>query len=190
MLNLFLHSLDRHPCNEKPSVVADIGLRLQEGIQELKLEQQLAPTREAITRTLSAGQTNFFKAVEGVKGRWGLRTASLSSASISSFVSRSVPRLLSSASGRFSIPIGMGRPVEANPPAGNPNLRLATVPDPVTSPTTATSRSGGFKTFKLVSQLSPVDNLPEFQTNPNPSHGFNEDVLVSEENVEPAGVAL
>ncbi|KAJ7222306.1 hypothetical protein GGX14DRAFT_663200 [Mycena pura] len=33
----------RHPCNEKPSVVADIGLRLQEGLQDLKLEQQLAP---------------------------------------------------------------------------------------------------------------------------------------------------
>lgn len=60
----------RHPCNEKPSVVADIGLRLSEGIQELKLEQQLAPTREAISRTITAGSTNFFKAVEGVRGRW------------------------------------------------------------------------------------------------------------------------
>ncbi|KAH7909234.1 transport protein Avl9-domain-containing protein [Hygrophoropsis aurantiaca] len=60
----------RHPCNEKPSVVSDLGLRLSEGIQELKLDQQLAPTREAISRTLSAGSTNFFKAVEGVRGRW------------------------------------------------------------------------------------------------------------------------
>ncbi|KAF8182306.1 transport protein Avl9-domain-containing protein [Pholiota molesta] len=54
----------RHPCNEKPSVVADIGLRLQEGIQDLKLEQQLAPAREAVARTLTVGSTNFFKAVE------------------------------------------------------------------------------------------------------------------------------
>jgi hypothetical protein len=60
----------RHPCNEKPSVVSDIGLRLSEGIQELKLEQQLAPTREAISRTLTAGSSGFFKAVEGVRGRW------------------------------------------------------------------------------------------------------------------------
>ncbi|EMD40131.1 hypothetical protein CERSUDRAFT_63615 [Gelatoporia subvermispora B] len=60
----------RHPCNEKPSVVADIGLRLSEGIQELKLDQQLAPTREAISRTFNAGSTSFFKAVEGVRGRW------------------------------------------------------------------------------------------------------------------------
>ncbi|KAF8133682.1 transport protein Avl9-domain-containing protein [Boletus edulis] len=66
----------RHPCNEKPSVVSDIGLRLSEGIQDLKLEQQLAPTREAISRTLTAGSANFFKAVEGVRERWQQRTVS------------------------------------------------------------------------------------------------------------------
>ncbi|KAF9242617.1 transport protein Avl9-domain-containing protein [Melanogaster broomeanus] len=82
----------RHPCNEKPSVVSDIGLRLSEGIQDLKLEQQLAPTREAISRTLTAGSTNFFKAVEGVRGRWQQRSAS----------STSVPDVTS---GPYSIPI-------------------------------------------------------------------------------------
>lgn len=56
--------------------MSDIGLRLSEGIQDLKLEQQLAPTREAISRTLSAGSTNFFKAVEGVRERWQQRTVS------------------------------------------------------------------------------------------------------------------
>ncbi|KAJ2925947.1 hypothetical protein H1R20_g11138, partial [Candolleomyces eurysporus] len=56
----------RHPCNEKPSVVADIGLRLQEGIQDLKLDQQLAPAREAVARTFATGSTNFLKAVEGL----------------------------------------------------------------------------------------------------------------------------
>ncbi|KAF8228557.1 hypothetical protein L208DRAFT_1403694 [Tricholoma matsutake] len=65
----------RHPCDQKPSVVADIGLRLQEGIQDLKLEQQLAPAREAVVRTFSTGSTNFFKAVEGVRGRWAQRSA-------------------------------------------------------------------------------------------------------------------
>jgi dipeptidyl aminopeptidase/acylaminoacyl peptidase len=58
-------------------VVSDIGLRLQEGIQELKLEQQLAPAREAVARTLTVGSSNFFKAVEGVKGRWIQRAPSL-----------------------------------------------------------------------------------------------------------------
>ncbi|KAJ7643757.1 transport protein Avl9-domain-containing protein [Roridomyces roridus] len=60
----------RHPCNDKPSVVADIGLRLQEGIQDLKLDQQFAPAREAVARTLTAGSIGFFKAVEGVRERW------------------------------------------------------------------------------------------------------------------------
>ncbi|KAF5317501.1 hypothetical protein D9619_013175 [Psilocybe cf. subviscida] len=71
----------RHPCNEKPSVVADIGLRVQETIQELKLEQQLAPAREAVARTLTAGSTNFFKAMEGVKGRWGFSRSTSTSSS-------------------------------------------------------------------------------------------------------------
>lgn len=62
--------MDRHPCTDKPSVVSDISLRLQEGIQDLKLDQQLAPAREAVARTFTAGSTNFFKAVEGMRERW------------------------------------------------------------------------------------------------------------------------
>ncbi|KAF8799370.1 hypothetical protein BYT27DRAFT_7201608 [Phlegmacium glaucopus] len=68
----------RHPCNDKPSVVSDIGLRLHEGIQELKLDQQLAPAREAVARTFTVGSSSFFKAVEGVRGRWSQRTPNLS----------------------------------------------------------------------------------------------------------------
>lgn len=58
------------------SVVADIGLRFQEGVQDLRIGQQLAPTREAISKTLATGSTNFFRAVEGVKGRWMARSPS------------------------------------------------------------------------------------------------------------------
>lgn len=77
----------RHPCNERPSVVADLGLRLSEGIQDLKLEQQLAPTREAISKTFTASSTNFFKAVEGVRGR--LQQRIVSSTSVASDLSSS-----------------------------------------------------------------------------------------------------
>ncbi|KAI0772283.1 transport protein Avl9-domain-containing protein [Irpex lacteus] len=66
----------RHPCTDKPSVVADIGIRLAEGINDLKLDQQLDSTRDAIQRTFTAGSTNFFKAVEGVRGRWMQRANS------------------------------------------------------------------------------------------------------------------
>ncbi len=74
--DLFSSQRHRHPCSEKPSVVSDIGLRLSEGIQDLKLDQQLAPTREAISRTLTAGSTNFFNAVAGVRERWMQRSVS------------------------------------------------------------------------------------------------------------------
>jgi len=80
----------RHPCNERPSAISDITLRLSEGIQELKLEQQLAPTKEAISRTLTAGSANFFKAVEGVKGRFAQRSASIHSVGSSSTSSGTV----------------------------------------------------------------------------------------------------
>ncbi|THH07775.1 hypothetical protein EW145_g3151 [Phellinidium pouzarii] len=70
----------RHPCSGKPNVVEDIGLRLQEGLQELHLQKQLAPTRDAITRTIASSSTSFFKAVEGVRGRWAQRSANSPSA--------------------------------------------------------------------------------------------------------------
>ncbi|KAG8835833.1 late secretory pathway protein avl9 [Serendipita sp. 399] len=58
----------KHPCEDRPNIVSDIGLRLQEGITDLHLDQQLAPTREALGSVLAAGSTGFFKAVEGVRG--------------------------------------------------------------------------------------------------------------------------
>ncbi|KAF9644067.1 hypothetical protein BDM02DRAFT_3122485 [Thelephora ganbajun] len=67
----------RHPCTGMTSVVGDIGLRLQEGVQDLKIGQQLAPTREVISKTFATGSTNFLKAVEGVKERWMIRTPSI-----------------------------------------------------------------------------------------------------------------
>ena len=79
----------RHPCNEKPSVVADLGLRIQEGLQDLKLDQQLAPTREVITRSFNLGSTNLLKAVEGVS-RW-TRNAAANSASLNELMGTNRP---------------------------------------------------------------------------------------------------
>lgn len=58
----------KHPCEDRPNIVSDIGLRLQEGLTDLHLDQQLAPTREAISSAITAGSTSFFKAVGGVRG--------------------------------------------------------------------------------------------------------------------------
>jgi len=58
------------------SVVGDIGLRFQEGVQDLKIGQQLAPTRDAISKTFVTSSTNFLKVVGGVRGRLMARTPS------------------------------------------------------------------------------------------------------------------
>nr|GAT49338.1 predicted protein [Mycena chlorophos] len=81
----------RHPCTDLPSVVADIGLRLSEGIQELKLDQQLAPAREAMARTISAGSTNLFNAFQGVKERWNTQRESISVAASDAVKRASTP---------------------------------------------------------------------------------------------------
>ena len=57
-------------------MVVDIGLRLSEGLQDLHIQEQLAPTREALSRTFASGSTSFFKAVEGVRGRWSQKSVS------------------------------------------------------------------------------------------------------------------
>lgn len=47
--------------------VADIGLRLKEGVQDLQLEKNLGPTRDALSSALSAGSTSLFKAFDYVR---------------------------------------------------------------------------------------------------------------------------
>ncbi|KAF7314639.1 UDENN domain-containing protein [Mycena kentingensis (nom. inval.)] len=144
----------RHPCQEKPSVVADIGLRLSEGIQELKLEQQLAPAREAMARTISAGSTNFFKAFEGVKERWNTQRESISIAA-------------SDAMKRASTPVEPLPPKKEEPTAqsARPLLlaRSSTVdnngPAPA-PPAKPTSSWGSFLSSKI-SSFSRRDSVPE-----------------------------
>lgn len=126
----------RHPCNNKPSVVADIGLRLQEGIQDLKIEQQLAPAREAAARAINVGSTNFFKAVEGVRGRWAQRTtsSSLSNESVNSGSSTPVEVTKADVEGadaprtfpRFSMPQSLS--VDTSPTGTSPAPSSATTP--------------------------------------------------------------
>ncbi|GJJ13456.1 hypothetical protein Clacol_007710 [Clathrus columnatus] len=69
----------RHPCIDKPSAVTDIGLQISETFRDLRLEQQLAPTKEAISNAISAGSANVLKTVDGLKGRWNARRAASAS---------------------------------------------------------------------------------------------------------------
>ncbi|ODN95301.1 hypothetical protein L198_04694 [Cryptococcus wingfieldii CBS 7118] len=57
----------KHPCEGKAGVVSDIGLRLAEGLHDLHLDQQLAPTREVLSSAFQAGSQSIFKAFDGVR---------------------------------------------------------------------------------------------------------------------------
>lgn len=45
----------RHPYTGKTSTVSDVALRLQAGLHDLRLEENLAPTREVLSAALQAG---------------------------------------------------------------------------------------------------------------------------------------
>ena len=51
----------KHPCEGKTSAIEDVGLRLSAGLHDLRLEENLAPTREAIGSALQAGSANFYR---------------------------------------------------------------------------------------------------------------------------------
>nr|ODN81349.1 hypothetical protein L203_05604 [Cryptococcus depauperatus CBS 7841] len=57
----------KHPCGGKVNVVSDLGLRLVEGLHDLHLDQQLAPTRDALSLAWTTGSTTLFKAFDGVR---------------------------------------------------------------------------------------------------------------------------
>jgi hypothetical protein len=146
---------NRHPCNQKPSVVADIGLRLQEGIQDLKLEQQLAPAREAVVRTFSTGSTNFFKAVEGVRERWAQRHAE---------AINDERRHETESKGTIaaSSPITEA-PVEVT-------KSDASKTSPTTTPTMPTTTAGALRPFALGLRRSSGSNVGAVPASPSPSN--------------------
>jgi len=65
----------RHPCDTKPSVISDFGLRISEGIHDLNLEKNLGSTKDAISSAINAGSLSLFKAVEGVRNEVSARLA-------------------------------------------------------------------------------------------------------------------
>ncbi|KAG8948982.1 late secretory pathway protein avl9 [Tulasnella sp. 424] len=71
----------RHPCESNPTVISDIGLRLAEGLHELKVAETVAPAREAISNAISVGSSGLFRAFEGVRSEVAARLARQQTAS-------------------------------------------------------------------------------------------------------------
>ncbi|WVQ66747.1 uncharacterized protein L199_004938 [Kwoniella botswanensis] len=63
----------RHPCGGKVNAVSDLGLRLAEGLHDLHLDQQLGPTRDALSSAFAAGSSSLFKAFDGVRSEVNTR---------------------------------------------------------------------------------------------------------------------
>lgn len=63
----------RHPMEGKVNAVSDIGIRLAEGLHDLRLDEQLAPTREALSSAFATGSASLFRAFDGVRSEVNAR---------------------------------------------------------------------------------------------------------------------
>ncbi|KAK0521319.1 hypothetical protein OC842_006821 [Tilletia horrida] len=57
----------RHPCDGKTSAIEDVGLRLAAGLQDMHLEENLAPARQAIGSAISVGGAGLYRFASGLK---------------------------------------------------------------------------------------------------------------------------
>ncbi|GAA95821.1 hypothetical protein E5Q_02478 [Mixia osmundae IAM 14324] len=57
----------KHPCEGQARFVDDVGLRLVEGVHDLKLEENLAPAREAISKGISTGAESIWRVYSNIR---------------------------------------------------------------------------------------------------------------------------
>ena len=74
----------KHPCEGKTSVIEDVGLQLTAGLHDLRLNENLAPTREAIGKgltagsaALSAGGANLYRFMDSARNDLGRQLAAM-----------------------------------------------------------------------------------------------------------------
>ena len=81
----------QHPCSGKTTVLSDVAIRLQAGINDLNLEENLGPTRERIGAAWQAGSASLMRAAHTWRQDLGRMTASYSRNDAES--SESTPKL-------------------------------------------------------------------------------------------------
>ncbi|KAK4050816.1 hypothetical protein OIV83_003238 [Microbotryomycetes sp. JL201] len=64
----------RHPMEGRTNPIEDVGIRLAHGLQDLHLQENLAPTREAIARGLSTGSEHLLGAYSFLRSDLSKRT--------------------------------------------------------------------------------------------------------------------
>ncbi|CAE6505086.1 unnamed protein product [Rhizoctonia solani] len=154
----------KHPCAGQVTIASDIGLRLSEGLNDLKLEENLGPTRDRISNAISVGSAGFFKAVEGfrsdVASRIATQRAAAAAAEGADSHSTQVGAVAGAGTGKAGAPPATPmspptKPVDATPasiPASEPATAPTPAPAPVQTPAPApapapASAGGGWGSF-------------------------------------------
>ncbi|CCO28805.1 Late secretory pathway protein AVL9 AltName: Full=APL2 VPS1 synthetic lethal protein 9 [Rhizoctonia solani AG-1 IB] len=136
----------KHPCAGQVTLASDLGLRISEGLNELRLEENLGPTRDRISNVISMGSAGFFKAVEGfrsdVTSRMAAQRAAAAAAEGADSHSTSDPATAKNGAQPATPMSPPTKPVDAGSapapdlePAANP----APAPAPATTPATGTA---------------------------------------------------
>lgn len=86
----------------KTNPIEDVGIRLAHGLHDLHLEENLAPTREAITRGITTGSESIWKTYSTIRSDFTKRQTE-----------RAEKQRLSSQSGTISPPIDLASPLLA-----------------------------------------------------------------------------
>lgn len=63
----------RHPMEGKTNPIEDVGIRLAHGLHDLRLEENLGPTREAIARGLTTGSESLWKTYTSLRSDFSKR---------------------------------------------------------------------------------------------------------------------
>ncbi|CUA75103.1 Late secretory pathway protein AVL9 [Rhizoctonia solani] len=146
----------KHPCAGQVTLASDIGLRLSEGLNDLKLEENLGPTRDRISNAISMGSAGFFKAVEGFRSDVASRIATQRATAAAAEGADSHSTLVGAGAGKVGAPptTPMSPPTKpvdaaaASTPTSEPTPSPAPASAPAPAPAPApASTSGGWGSF-------------------------------------------
>lgn len=124
----------RHPMDGKVNTVSDIGIRLAEGLHDLRLDEQLAPTREALSSAFATGSASLFRAFDGVRSEVNARLEAERQRRAAAVAASSPPvppkelELKDSSSRRASTASGMSTSSTSSVPKSSPSMTPLTSP--------------------------------------------------------------
>ncbi|KAK4692942.1 hypothetical protein P7C70_g9027, partial [Phenoliferia sp. Uapishka_3] len=173
----------KHPMEGKTNPIEDVGIRLAHGLHDLHLEENLAPTREAISRGLSNGSESLWKTYSFLRSDLGKRQADvlerLGNPDATSALSAAPPVIATTVlagvdvakAGAANIATGIGtflsssrRSLWARAPTPEPELWVPKVSTRAASPTPSTESRYPPRPISISAPPTPANNpaFPSF----------------------------